>query len=78
MRATAAATEADRAQRALLAADIKRFLERPSADAAKLIPPSPAPPGAPIGDMPQDWLQTPAKCQADPDTGACRVFAPGW
>ena len=78
MRATAAATEADRAQRALLAADIKRFLERPSADAAKLIPPSPAPPGAPIGDMPQDWLQTPAKCQADPDTGACRVYAPGW
>ena len=33
MRATAAtASESDRAQRALLAADIKRFLERPSAD----------------------------------------------
>jgi hypothetical protein len=78
MRATAAATEADRAQRALLAADIKRFLERPSADAAKLIPPSPAPPGAPIGDMPQDWLRTPAKCRADAETGTCRAYAPGW
>lgn len=78
MRATAAATEADRAQRALLAADIKRFLERPSADAAKIIPPSPAPPGAPIGDMPQEWLLTPAKCPVDAATGACRLYAPGW
>ena len=43
----------DTAQRTLLAADIKRFLERPL-DPARPIPlPAPdAPPGAPIGDMP--------------------------
>jgi hypothetical protein len=61
----AAATEADRAQRMLLAADIKRFLERPSGDPAKIINPSPAPPGAPIGDTGQHWLFTPPKCQWD-------------
>lgn len=70
--------EADQAQQTLLAADIKRFLERPSADPSKIIPANPAPPGAPIGDFPQDWLQTPAKCQADAETGACRTFGPGW
>ena len=31
-----------------LAADIKRFLERPSADPSKIVPASPAPPGAPM------------------------------
>ena len=41
-----------RAHRTLLAADIKRFLERPMVDAVggRIVPPSPAPPGAPIGD----------------------------
>lgn len=49
------ASEADVAQRTLLAADIKRFLERP-AETAKMLPAPDAPPGAPIGDMPLDWL----------------------
>ena len=53
--------EADQAQSALLAADIKRFLERPSADPAKIVPAAPAPPGAPIGDMGQEWLLLPPK-----------------
>ena len=57
--ATTAATDDDRAQNALLSADIKRFLERPAADAQKIIPPSPAPPGAPIGDTGQNWLSLP-------------------
>ena len=33
-----AKTEADVAQRTLLAADIKRFLERPSGDPSKIVP----------------------------------------
>ena len=62
MRATAAtANESDRAQRMLLAADIKRFLERPSADPAKIVPAALAPPGAPIGDIGQEWLLLPPK-----------------
>ena len=53
-------TEADGAQRTLIAADIKRFVERPM-DAARPIPlvAPDAPPGAPIGDMPMDWLAPP-------------------
>ncbi len=53
--------EAERAHRQLLAADIKRFMERGMVDAlgGKIMPPSPAPPGAPIGDMGQDWLARP-------------------
>jgi hypothetical protein len=47
--------EADEAQNTLLAADIKRFLERPG-DTARMMPAPDAPPGAPIGDMPMDWL----------------------
>jgi hypothetical protein len=59
MKTGVARSEADTAQRTLLAADIKRFLERP-AEAARMLPPAPdAPPGAPIGDMPQDWLAAP-------------------
>jgi hypothetical protein len=56
----AAKSEADTAQRALLAADIKRFLERPL-DPTRPIPhPAPdAPPGAPIGELAQDWLARP-------------------
>jgi hypothetical protein len=60
LRTAAARTEADTAQRTLIAADIKRFLERPL-DLARPIPlPAPdAPPGAPIGDELQDWLAPP-------------------
>jgi len=55
-----AKTEADGAQRSLIAADIKRFLER-GVDPARPIPhPAPdAPPGAPIGDAGNDWLARP-------------------
>jgi hypothetical protein len=48
-------SEPEQAQRMLLTADIKRFLERP-ADPAHSMPAPDAPPGAPIGDYPQDWL----------------------
>jgi hypothetical protein len=60
LRAATARTEADTAQRTLIAADIKRFLERP-ADPAHPIPlPAPdAPPGAPIGDPGESWLASP-------------------
>jgi len=47
--------EADQAQHMLLVADIKRFLDRP-AEARKPMPAPDSPPGAPIGDMPLDWL----------------------
>ncbi|HSC28338.1 MAG TPA: hypothetical protein VLD67_13750 [Vicinamibacterales bacterium] len=40
----------------LLAADIKRFLERPSSPATRESLPG-APPGAPIGEPAMDWLQ---------------------
>jgi hypothetical protein len=46
---------ADEAQYTLLAADIKRFLERP-ADPMRIMPAPSAPPGAPIGESPMDWL----------------------
>jgi hypothetical protein len=58
-RVTTGKAEADVANDTLLAADIKRFLERPVADTARVIPAAPAPPGAPIGEMPQDWLARP-------------------
>ena len=47
--------EAEQAQRSLLAADIKRFLERP-AETMRMMPAPDAPPGAPIGEPPMDWL----------------------
>jgi hypothetical protein len=56
LRATPGATEADQASHTLLAADIKRFLDRP-ADPWRIMPAPDAPPGAPIGDMPMDWLE---------------------
>ena len=56
--------DADIAQHTLLAADIKRFLERP-AETAKMLPAAPAPPGAPIGDTGQDWLSRPPACSWD-------------
>jgi hypothetical protein len=56
LRGAAATGEAEQAQHALLAADIKRFLERP-AEPAQPMPAPGAPPGAPIGGDPgMDWL----------------------
>jgi hypothetical protein len=55
VRSEAGGGEPEQAQRTLLAADIKRFLERP-ADPARPMPSPSAPPGAPIGDYPLDWL----------------------
>jgi hypothetical protein len=48
-------TRDDTAFRTLLAADIKRFLERPMTPIAAPSTPD-APPGAPIGDPGMDWL----------------------
>ena len=47
--------EGEQAQNRQLAADIKRFLERP-ADTQRVMPAPDAPPGAPIGEAPLDWL----------------------
>jgi Met-zincin/Domain of unknown function (DUF5117) len=61
--------EAEQASHMLLAADIKRFLERP-AEVAKQIVAADAPPGAPIGDPGMDWLARPYGCdwsEAHPD-----------
>jgi hypothetical protein len=68
LRTAAAKSEADTAQRTLIAADIKRFLERPL-DPARPIPLAApdAPPGAPIGDPGQDWLAAPRWCAWDVD-----------
>ena len=49
------ASVAATAHNALLAADIKRFLDRPSPAAARVEIPD-APPGAPIGEPAMDWL----------------------
>jgi hypothetical protein len=62
-RVVAPGNELDAAHQTLLAADIKRFLERP-AEAARLMAPPNAPPGAPIGgDVPQNWLAPPSWCE---------------
>jgi hypothetical protein len=59
----ASADEADQAQHMLLAADIKRFLERPAEPLKPIVAPD-APPGAPIGGEPAPgWLDPP------PETG---------
>jgi hypothetical protein len=59
LKTDARVNEPEQAQHALLAADIKRFLERP-ADPMKVIPAPDAPPGAPIGgDTGTDWLAPP-------------------
>jgi hypothetical protein len=71
--APATRPELDLAQYSLVAADIKRFLERP-AEVARVIPPSPAPPGAPIGDLGQEWLARPAWCAWDENTPGAWVF----
>jgi hypothetical protein len=69
LRAEVGRTDADVAQHQLMAADIKRFLERP-AETAAIIPPPPAPPGAPIGDLGQNWLATPTWCAWDDNAPA--------
>ncbi len=59
LKAESASSEAEQAQRALLAADIKRFLDRP-AERLKPIVAADAPPGAPIGgDAGMGWLDRP-------------------
>ena len=58
LRSETATAEPEQAQRSLLAADIKRFLDRP-ADVQRPMPAPEAPPGAPIGDYPLDWLARP-------------------
>jgi hypothetical protein len=51
--------EADQAQRALLASDIKRFLDRPTDQSEPIVAPD-SPPGAPIGGDPgMGWLDRP-------------------
>ena len=65
LRAEVGRTESDQAQHTLIAADIKRFLERPAADQQRILPASPAPPGAPIGDVGQNWLASPMWCVWD-------------
>jgi hypothetical protein len=60
LKAAVAKTEADSAQHLLIAADIKRFLERPIDPARPIAHAAPdAPPGAPIGDEGNDWLAPP-------------------
>jgi hypothetical protein len=59
LKGEAATADAEAAQHALLASDIKRFLERP-AEPAKPQPAPDAPPGAPIGgEGGMDWLAPP-------------------
>jgi hypothetical protein len=55
-----AGSEADVAQTALLAADIKRYLEHPS-EVPSNAAAAPAPPGAPIGDIGEEWLAQPPR-----------------
>jgi hypothetical protein len=67
LKSEVATGEAEQAQRALLAADIKRFLERP-ADPALPMPAPGAPPGAPIGgDSGMDWLAPVPACNWSAD-----------
>ena len=58
--------DGERAQHALMAADIKRFLERP-AEPTAMMPAPDAPPGAPIGgDTGMDWLAPAPRCDWSP------------
>ena len=61
LKAETAGGEDEQAAHILLAADIKRFLERP-AEAAHVIVAADAPPGAPFGDTGMDWLARPPAC----------------
>jgi len=66
LKTIASSGESEVAQNTLLAADIKRFLERPS-ETAKMIPTEAAPPGAPIGgDTGMDWLAPVPMCTWSP------------
>jgi hypothetical protein len=58
----------DAAAGGLMAADIKRFLERPLAPVTMPSLPD-APPGAPIGDPGMDWLARPSWCGWAPEVG---------
>ena len=60
LKGEAGTSEADLAQHGLLAADIRRFLERPG-EMMRVMPAADAPPGAPIGDAGMDWLQLPPR-----------------
>jgi hypothetical protein len=51
----ATTAEAEQAAHSLLAADIKRFLDRPADPIRPIVAPD-SPPGAPIGDTGMDWL----------------------
>jgi len=69
LKAESPASESEQAQHSLLAADIRRFLDRP-ADPMKPIPVADSPPGAPIGDPGMDWLAPAPPCSwsgAHPD-----------
>ena len=48
--------QAERAHAQLLAADIQRFLDKPTDPATRILATPPAPPGAPIGDRGMDYL----------------------
>lgn len=62
LKGISSADESEMAQNMLVAADIKRFLERP-AETTKTIAPEAAPPGAPIGgDTGMDWLAPVPMC----------------
>ncbi len=62
LKAETTASEAEQAQHALLAADIRRFLERP-AEMIRPMPAPDAPPGAPIGgETGMDWLRPVPMC----------------
>ncbi len=61
LKADSPAAEAELAQHTLLAADIRRFLDRPT-DPARPMPAPGAPPGAPIGDTGMDWLAPVPAC----------------
>jgi hypothetical protein len=61
LKAATAASEGDQAQNALLASDIKRFLERP-AETMRMMPAPDSPPGVPIGDPGMDWLAPAPLC----------------
>jgi hypothetical protein len=62
LKAEPPAGESEQAQHALLAADIKRFLDRP-AETARVMASPEAPPGAPIGGDPgMDWLAPVPAC----------------
>jgi hypothetical protein len=54
----------------LLAADIKRFVERPATAVAVRMPAPAAPPGAPIGEPAMEWLR-----RIEP---ACSWYEAGW